>query len=196
MSVDEVWGLKEDRIPTWVQNRDSILESLKDKLCHSSPLQYLHDKYPTPECQEKYARVLWQVLPPLDSKPPFLDADVPSKSVDSVSPTDVHVAHLATMSLSEISMVCPPSMERVMKLADEILTDGFVTETEPLMLNASPKEIQQLQEGWAFFPPWGETVNGNRTLRPFSLCHHKSAARVITLRLIVNVFLEDPQQCF
>ena len=81
-------------------------------------------------------------------------------------------------------------------LADEILTDGFVTETEPLMLNASPKEIQQLQEGWAFIPPWGETVNGNRTLRPFSLCHHKSAARVITLHLIVNVFLEDLQQCF
>ena len=81
-----------------------------------------------------------------------------------------------------------------MKLADEIPTDGFVAETEPLLLNASPKEIQQLQEGWAFIPPWGETVNGKRTLRPFSLCHHKSAARVSTLHLIVHVLCEDLHQ--
>ena len=71
MSVDEVWGLKEDTIPTWVQNRDSILESLQEKLRLSSPLQYLQDKYPTPESQERYARVLWQVLPPLEIHPPF-----------------------------------------------------------------------------------------------------------------------------
>ena len=78
-----------------------------------------------------------------------------------------------------------------MELADEILADGCVTETEPPMPNASPTELRQPQEGWAFITPWGETVNGNRTLRPLSLCHHKSAARVITLHLIVNVALAE-----
>ena len=42
-------------------------------------------------------------------------------------------------------------------------------------------------------PPWGDMLNGKPTLRPFSIIHHKSAARVIALHLLVNVFMEEPQ---
>ena len=80
------------------------------------------------------------------------------------------------------SMVGSPTIERCLKIADEILTDGFVTETEPLMLKASWTEVQKHRV--LGISPWGETVNGNQTLRAFSLCHHKSAARVITLHLL------------
>ena len=62
------------------------------------------------------------------------------------------------------------------------------------MLNAPNKEVQELQVGLDVIPAWGETtVARRRALRPFSLGHHKSAARVITLHLIVNVFLGGPQ---
>ena len=88
-------------------------------------------------------------------------------------------------------MVCPPDKNKVVRLADEILTDGFVIEIEPLILNAAPTAIMEFGENWEFIPPWGDTMNGKRTLRPFSLSHHKSASRVIALHLIVNIDLED-----
>ena len=43
---------------------------------------------------------------------------------------DVHVMHLATIPFSSRSMVCEPTIDKVLKLADDILTDGFVTGTE------------------------------------------------------------------
>ena len=43
---------------------------------------------------------------------------------------DVHVMHLATISFSAKYMVCEPTIDKDLKLADEILTDGFVTDTE------------------------------------------------------------------
>ena len=108
----------------------------------------------------------------------------------------VCVVHLATISFFGASMVCEPTVDKVLKLADEILTDGFVTDTEPLLLDVSPTRMDAIQgiQNMAGIPPWGDMmVNGKRTLRPFSILHHKSAARVITLHLLVNVFMEEPQ---
>ena len=111
MSADDAWDLKETDVPPWAHNRDSILEDLKKKLnSDGSPLNYLLQKYPTRADQETYARVLWQMLPPDDSDPPFLNSEVPGKAVESVSAKDVHVVHLATLSLSEGSMVGSPTI--------------------------------------------------------------------------------------
>ena len=99
--------------------------------------------------------------------------------------------HLATISFSGASMVCEPTVDKCLKLADEILTDGFVTDTEPLLLNVTPTQMEQ--QGLPGIPPWGVMVNGVASLRPFSVCHHKSAARVIALHLLVNVFMEESQ---
>ena len=35
-----------------------------------------------------------------------------------------------TISFSAKYMVCEPTIDKILKLADEILTDGFVTDTE------------------------------------------------------------------
>ena len=196
MSVDAAWDLKETHEPAWARNRDSLLHDMKNKLAHGSPLQYLESKYPTSDAREGYARALWQMLPPQGDDPPFLDGDVPGKYPSHVSAKDARVVHVATLAFSETSMVCLPNIERCMKLADEILTDGFVTDTEPRMLNVSMTDIELEARAAPGIPPWGDTSNGKRSLRPFSLCHHKSAARVITLHLLLNCFLEEPQQCF
>ncbi len=99
MSVDDAWGLKDQDVPAWAHNRDNILEDVKTKLQrHGSPLKYLATKYPTAADQEQYARVLWHMLPPMCSNPPFLDAEVPGNTVESVSAKDVHIVHLATLS--------------------------------------------------------------------------------------------------
>ena len=97
--------------------------------------------------------------------------------------------HLATISFSGESMVCEPIVDNILKLVGEILIDGFVTDTEPLLLNVSPTQMEN--QGLPGIPPWGEMVNGKPSLRPFSVCHHKSAARVIALHILVNVFMEE-----
>ena len=91
-------------------------------------------------------------------------------------------------------MVCEPTLDKILKLADSILTDGFVTETEPLLLDVSPTHLEEATvHTYDSIPPWGDAVNGQRPLRRFSLCHHKSASRVIALHVLVNMFMEDPQ---
>ena len=42
-------------------------------------------------------------------------------------------------------MVCEPTIDKIMKLVDEILTDGFVTDTEPLLLDVSPTRMDAIQ---------------------------------------------------
>ena len=113
MRADDAWDLKETDVRPWAHTRDSMLEELKKKLDHAgSPVNYLVQKYTTRADQETYARVLWQMLPPDDSDPPFLNSEVPGKAVESVSAKDVHVVHLATLSLSDGSMVGSPTIDR------------------------------------------------------------------------------------
>ena len=120
---------------------------------------------------------------------------MPGKREGELTAADVVVMHLATISFSATSMVCEPTFDKVMKLVDEILTDGFVTDTEPLLLDVSPTRMDAIRgiQGLAGIPPWGDMVNGKPSLRPFSVCHHKSAARVIALHLLLNVFMEESQ---
>ena len=91
-------------------------------------------------------------------------------------------------------MVCEPTVDKVLKLADEIMTDGFVTDTEPLLLDVSPTHLEAVSvHTYESIPPWGDVVNGYPSLRIFSLCHHKSASRVVALHILLNVFMEEPQ---
>ena len=158
-----------------------------------TPLQLLEKMYPSVHDKDQYARILWQQFPPMASHPPWMRADLPGKQEESLTAEDVIVMHLATISFSATSMVCEPTIDKIMKLVDEILTDGCVTDTEPLILNVSPMQMEQ--QGLEGIPPWGATVgvDGSASLRPFSVCHHKSAARVIALHLLLNVFMEESQ---
>ena len=193
MSVDDAWDLRRGELEPGAMKRDAILAGIKHKLENAkhSPVSYLEAKYRSAEDKEHYARTLWQEFPPMESHPPLLEHDLPGKLVGSVTPQDVCVMHLATISFSAASMVCEPTIDKIMKLVDEILTDGFVTDTEPLILNVTPMQMEQ--QGLEGISPWGAMVDGVASLRPFSVCHHKSAARVIALHLLLNVFLEESQ---
>ena len=80
---------------------------------------------------------------------------MPGKPVGPLTGKDVCVVHLATISFQGTSMVCEPTVDKVLKLADEILTDGFVTDTEPLLLDVSPTRMDAIQgiENMAGIPP-------------------------------------------
>ena len=191
MSVEEAWGLtqaEDDNPDGWNRKKDTILADLKDKLSNCAPLQLLEKTYPD---KDQYARLLWQQFPPMSSHPPYMRADLPGQQVESLTGADVHVMHLATFSFSVESMVCEPTIDIILKLADEILTNGFVTDTEPLILNVTPTQMEQ--QGLKGIPPWGAMVDGSASIRPFSVCHHKSAARVTALHLVLIAFIQESQ---
>ena len=194
MSVEAAWDLtqaEDDNPESWDRKRDAILEDLKAQLKNNTPLQLLEKKFPSADDKDRYARLLWHQFPPMASNPPLLRADLPGKQEELLTAADVIVMHLATISFSATSMVCEPTKDKILKLADEILTDGFVTDTEPLILNVTPMQMEK--EGLEGISPWGAMVDGVASLRPFSVCHHKSAARVIALHLLLNVFMEESQ---
>ena len=194
MSVEEAWGLtqaEDDNPESFARKRDAILEHIKNQLKTSTPLQVLEKKFPSVQEKDQYARRLWQEFSPMASNPPRMRADLPGKREEELTAADVLVMHLATISFSATSMVCEPPIEKILKLADEILTDGFVTGTEPLILNVTPTQMEE--EGLKGIPPWGAMVDGVQSLRPFSVCHHTSASRVIAPHLVLNAFLEESQ---
>ena len=194
MSVEEAWDLtqaEDDNPESFARKRDAILEYIKNQLKTSTPLQVLEKKFPSVQEKDQYARRLWQEFSPMASNPPRMRADLPGKREGELTAADVLVMHLATISFSATPMVCEPPIEKILKLADEILTDGFVTDTEPLILNVTPTQMEE--EGLKGIPPWGAMVDGVQSLRPFSVCHHKSASRVIALHLVLNAFLEESQ---
>ena len=194
MSVEAAWDLTQaenDNPESWDRKRDAILEELKAQLKNNTPLQLLEKKFPSADDKDRYARLLWHQFPPMASNPPLMRADLPGKQEAVLTAEDVIVMHLATISFSATSMVCEPTKDKILKLADEILTDGFVTDTEPLILNVTPMQMEK--EGLEGISPWGAMVDGVASLRPFSVCHHKSAARVIALHLLLNVFMEESQ---
>ena len=131
MSVEEAWGLGEGEPQAWTHNRDAILAHIELilKKHNNSPVSFLAAKYPTVEAMETYARALWQEFPPMDSNPPLLAGNLPGKPIGTLSAKDVYVVHLAAISFSRKCMVCEPTTDKVLKLADEIMTDGFVTHT-------------------------------------------------------------------
>ena len=128
-------------------------------------MAFLEAKYSSAEDKQQYALRLWQELPPMENNPPVLSAHGSSsfgKPVDSLMAEDVCVVHLAAISFEGGSMVCEPTVDKVLKLADEILTDGFVTDTEPLLLDLSPTRMDAIQgiQNMVGIPPWGDMVNG------------------------------------
>ena len=148
-------------------------------------MAFLRTVYLTPESKRNFANALWQLLPPFPEEPMIFNAELP---VSECVSEQTHTLHLAALAFDVNSVIEDPSTERCLKLADEILTDGFLSEAEPLQVNCPLNHGL----GWEdFIPPWGaSTAEGKPTLRPFSVWHHKSALRASTAMVICHLFAE------
>ena len=90
----------------------------------------------------------------------------------------VHVAALTFAT--EGSLKGAPEVHTVVRLVDEILTDGFVTSSEPLEV---VQDDRLDAVGASLTSPWS-TVG---TLKPFTLGYSKGQARATTLLGILSV---------
>ena len=83
----------------------------------------------------------------------------------------------------------PTSIKRALRLADEIMTDGFVTAADPLqILHGSDSEMKQV--GLKTEAPWVEEASLD-VIPPLSNLHHKSQGRVAMLQMIVSMIMDD-----
>ena len=106
----------------------------------------------------------------MDSNPPLLAGVFPGNLVESLTAQDVCVMHLAGISFSRGCMVCEPTTDKVLNLVDEIMTDGFVTDTEPLLLDVSPTHLEEATvHTYDRIPPWVMRLMDN-DLSAYSVC--------------------------
>ena len=94
-------------------------------------------------------------------------------------PLVVHVACLTFYP--EGSLKGNPEVATVLRLMEEILADGFVSASEPLLV-VQDARIDGDSEDVA--SPWGNTAGA---MRPFTLGYAKGQARATTLLAILSV---------
>ena len=95
---------------------------------------------------------------------------MPGKPVGTLTGQDVYVIHLATISCSRKHVVCEPTADKISRFVDDIVTDGFVTDTEPLILDVSPTHLEAASlEVSELNSSWGDVVKGEPSHRAFSV---------------------------
>lgn len=95
-------------------------------------------------------------------------------------PLVVHVACLTFYP--EGSLKGNPEVATVLRLMEEILADGFISASEPLLVVQDARIDGDSQD---VASPWGNTVSAS--MRPFTLGYAKGQARATTLLAILSV---------
>ena len=162
------WSLKEAR-----DTLGAAFERTVKKF--GGPMQFLAERYPGPVHLAKYAEVLWNLFPPIDSKPPTLAWPVADGT---------HILHLAQLNFTRLaSLKGPPTLRTSLLLADDIITSGFITQDDPVTVFA----MQDLEDVHVH-GPWGSNLNDTDA---FQFGYIKGSARICTLHTLVTLCIDD-----
>jgi hypothetical protein len=161
---------------------------------HGGARQFLQKRYPTKVSKVDYAKKLWLEFPPLDSSWPTLCEDLPACVEEGKTVANVHgvnqFLHLAQLDFSEqASFRGPPGLLTCCQLADEILTDGFVTKEDRLLVTR--KDYLSRDAGDQVPGPWPDQDQGKPTVPAFAMGFVKGAARICTLHTLVTLLFDD-----
>ena len=127
--------------------------------------------------------MLYNLFPPIEAHPLLGGPDLGVGSTCT--------CHIAMFSINIDHCPREPSSVHVVKqLIDSIMTDGFKSCLEPLLVctGGTDELTKRGREavGDSEFP-WV----GHSTIPPMSIGHHKSASRIASLLLIVQLFVDD-----
>ena len=152
---------------------------------HGGPQQLLLQRLNSREARTEYAKFLWEEFPPLETNMLALVwTQLPPQEPgqQDQAPAIVHAAALGYTQ--SCSLKGAPSLKVSLQLLEEIITDGFVSAGEPLLLT-------ELHGEWdPVVSPWKKDHPEN-TIEAFSLGFVKGAARICTLHAILVVALDD-----
>ena len=164
------------------QLRASVRSCLEE-VCstHGGPKQFLQSMYPTAAQRQAFAEALWTHFPPPDDANLHMSPALPEQEQGSHAQAagpcgGVFLLHIACFSFdADASTNMPPGQSTALALADEILTDGFLTQHEPLLVSQPP-----FLEGVA--APWQTAAAGNAAVLPAqSVGYTKGQSRMTTL---------------
>ncbi len=202
-SVEDVWQLDStapgaQSVPATAELngtslRNVVMESvsriLKD---HAGPMQYLMNRWENPGEKQEYVKWLWESFPPDDAHQPLRGLPLPVRPVEGDAqgegqrPFTIHVAMLSFDPLT--SPKEPTRAKTCSELVDSIMTDTFLTKHEPLLLCSGGVQTTKARHKRGVDPTWGAEPD---VIPPLAIGHHKSAARVSTLHLLLTMFKDD-----
>ena len=175
------WSLKEIRDKLGTAFETSVRK-------HGGPMQFLTSRYFHQSERVKYAKRLWSTFPPLGNMPPtLLDTSdhLPSSTLSSSSlgQRNEIIFHIAQLDFSRLATLRqPPALKPSLQLADEILTSGFVTNGDPIMVNLLVDTSSAVPGPWP-------VEQGNS--RAFIFGFVKGANRLCTLHALVTLCFDD-----
>ena len=201
-SADDAWGLKPPpvtpaadglmstsstlRTPVnQIQFRELVVKYAEElMLKHHGPMQYLMQRYPTVEDKRTYMNKLWKLIPPLPEKKYEFLVDIPAGQNDTMN------IHIACLNFDPAHSPREPTRSNTcLELLDNILTDGFVTDRDPLIVCTGGPEKIRARGNVASEMPWAE--GSAAALPAFSVALQKGSARVATLHLVLSICLDD-----
>lgn len=155
---------------------------------HGGPMQFLASRYFLASERVKYAKALWSTFPPREDMPPTLkdsSACLPSTGLSSSSSGQRHeiILHVAQLDFSRLATLRqPPALKPSLLLADDILTSGFVSNGDPIMVNLLADTSSAVQGPWPL--EQGDS-------RAFIFGYVKGANRLCTLHTLITLCLDD-----
>ena len=151
---------------------------------HGGPQQFLMTKMPFEDDWVEYAKILWEMFSPLETHPPALDVMQLPMHHPGRQDSAPGIVHLASLDFTHsCSLKGAPSLKVSLQLLEEIVTDGFVSAGEPILVTA-------IQKDTVLDCPWKQD-HPEDTIGAFGLGFVKGAARICTLHAIILVALED-----
>ena len=191
-TTDSLWA---DAVVPDVQDEgleklnESIMEALA-KVLHKygSCGAFLQARFVEKDAASEFATFLHDLCEP-DHFTHCLQHPLPTSNLDeqALAKSQSFRLPLAAFSYRPSASLKPcADANFVVKLANLILKHGFISATEPLLVN-SPAELYQIAQSFGVPLPWA----GNGTLIPFSLGYVKGKARMHCLMAILAIFHDN-----
>lgn len=196
-AADLAWGLTTQDgdvdMSSGVRRAGWNLKTLRERLgsafaeaakTHGGAMQFLEQRYKNIDEKQSYANRLWREFPPLDHRPPVLSWPIPTIKEQDRNDDSIIFLHLAQLDFSRrATLKGPPALRTCLLLADDILTSGFITLGDALLV--TPLEgLGPILEG-----PWADGM-GNQS-PAFCIGYVKGMARICTLHMLVTLCLDD-----
>ena len=166
-----------------------VLHAMKQACkIHGGPRQFLQNELESLPKQKDFFEWLMQALP--FGKSVAYQAEYPLPEVDferlglAEKPFLLHPAAFSWEDRS--SLKGPPDSKVCLQLAEEILTDGFLTANDSVLV--APMEPRS--EPLSFGPPLPASP-GQQAIAAFSIGYVKGSARIMTLMAMLLLFAQD-----
>ena len=149
---------------------------------YGGPAQYLWQSLPSESDVAAFAKYLWEAYPEMDDQYYHHSEKIPPVSAADLGTTPPVCLHVSALGFDKAcSFKPPPGRALFMQLLEQYLTDGFVSQGEPLMI------VQSRGTG---LPdnhcPWSSDGDNQGPLPCFSVGYLKGMARVTTLMCLLH----------